>query len=257
MYSIVKQAAPGHVCEIVEPEHRTSDGEGRAPSRSGDLRARGSTAKRKFASWVNWQSALYLIASGWVCVVLAPLTSFWWLALVFASVVPIALSVLDKPGLESSDERKVKEGELLHTLAERREITAATAAMWTSLTVDEAAKMLDELARKGHLRPRAEGGVIAYALREWDQVQGKVSAPAEQGHRVPRRLGAQRDDPLSEREHEVLNLLASGRTNSEIARDLFISVGTVKSHTGNIYRKLEAKNRAEALARARELELLR
>jgi ATP/maltotriose-dependent transcriptional regulator MalT len=99
--------------------------------------------------------------------------------------------------------------------------------------------------------------VIAYALREWDQVQGKVSAPAEQGHRVPRRLGAQRDDPLSEREHEVLNLLASGRTNSEIARDLFISVGTVKSHTGNIYRKLEAKNRAEALARARELELLR
>jgi DNA-binding CsgD family transcriptional regulator len=241
----------------VEPEHRTSDGEGRAPSRSGDLGARGSTAKRDVASWVNWQSALYLIALGWVCVVLAPLTSFWWLALVFASVVPIALSVLDRPGLERSDERKVKEGELLHTLAERREITPATAAMWTSLTVDEASKMLDELARKGHLRPRAEDGVMAYTLREWDQAQGKVSALAEQGHRVPRRLGAQLDDPLSEREREVLNLLASGRTNSEIARDLFISVGTVKSHTGNIYRKLEAKNRAEALARARELEVLR
>lgn len=177
--------------------------------------------------------------------------------MVFASVVPIALSVLDRPGLETSDERKVKEGELLHTLAERREITPTTAAMQTSLTVDEAAKMLDELARKGHLRPQAEGGVIAYALREWDQVQGKDSAPAEQGYRVRRQLGAQLDDPLSEREHEVLNLLASGRTNSEIARDLFISVGTVKSHTGNIYRKLEAKNRAEALARARELELLR
>ena len=43
--------------------------------------------------------------------------------MVFASVVPIALSVLDRPGLETSDERKVKEGELLHTLAERREIT--------------------------------------------------------------------------------------------------------------------------------------
>ena len=51
------------------------------------------------------------------------LTSFWWLAMIFASVVPIALSVLDRPGLETSDERKVKEGELLHTLAERREIT--------------------------------------------------------------------------------------------------------------------------------------
>ena len=55
----------------------------------------------------------------------------------------------------------------------------------------------------------------------------------------------------------MLNLLASGRTNSEIARDLFVAVGTVKSHTGNIYRKLAVKNRAEALARAREHKVLR
>jgi ATP/maltotriose-dependent transcriptional regulator MalT len=75
---------------------------------------------------------------------------------------------------------------------------------------------------------------------------------------APRRLGARNQlaEPLSERELEVLSLLASGRTNSEVARDLFVSVGTVKSHTGNIYRKLEAKNRAEALARARELKML-
>jgi DNA-binding CsgD family transcriptional regulator len=64
------------------------------------------------------------------------------------------------------------------------------------------------------------------------------------------------EDPLSERELEVLSLLASGKTNSEVARDLFVSVGTVKSHTGNIYRKLGAKNRAEALARARDLGVL-
>ena len=62
---------------------------------------------------------------------------------------------------------------------------------------------------------------------------------------------------MSEREIEVLTLLASGKTNSEVAGDLFVSVGTVKSHTGNIYRKLGAKNRAEALTRARELSLLR
>ena len=65
------------------------------------------------------------------------------------------------------------------------------------------------------------------------------------------------EDPLSERELEVLTLLATGKTNSEVAGDLFVSVGTVKSHTGNIYRKLGAKNRAEALARARELGLIR
>jgi DNA-binding CsgD family transcriptional regulator len=54
----------------------------------------------------------------------------------------------------------------------------------------------------------------------------------------------------------VLTLLASGRTNSEIAGDLFVAVGTVKSHVNNIYNKLEARNRAEAVNRARELELL-
>ena len=65
------------------------------------------------------------------------------------------------------------------------------------------------------------------------------------------------EDPLSERELEVLSILASGKTNSEAAGDLFVSVGTVKSHTGNIYRKLGARNRAEALNRARELGLIR
>jgi DNA-binding CsgD family transcriptional regulator len=49
----------------------------------------------------------------------------------------------------------------------------------------------------------------------------------------------------------VLSILASDKTNSEAAGDLYLSVGTVKSHTGNIYRKLGARNRAEALNRAR------
>ena len=60
-------------------------------------------------------------------------------------------------------------------------------------------------------------------------------------------------EDLSERELEVLALLASGRTNSEIAGALFVSTGTVKSHVNNIYRKLGARNRAEAIARARAL----
>ncbi len=212
---------------------------------------RGLTARRDVASWVNWQSALYAFALGLTCVFLAPLTSLWWLALVFGAIVPIALAMLDKPDLklERSDAKKAKERELLHVLAERGELTPATAAMRTSLTVDEASKMLEDLAREGHLRPQAEDGVLAYALQERDrhELPGKAWAPS-----VPQRL----DDPLSERELEVLSLLASGRTNSEVARDLFVSVGTVKSHTGNIYRKLDAKNRVEALARARDLDLL-
>jgi ATP/maltotriose-dependent transcriptional regulator MalT len=104
---------------------------------------------------------------------------------------------------------------------------------------------------------------MAYALSGHDRqgLPGEESASpsgAEDGE-VPGRLTAHDhlEDPLSEREIEVLSLLASGKTNSEVAGDLFVSVGTVKSHTGNIYRKLGARNRTEALTRARELGLIR
>ena len=178
-------------------------------------------------------------------------------------VVPVALIMLDRPSLLSkvSNDRKVKERELLEALVERGELSPTTAAVRTSLTVDEASKMLEKLARKGHLKLRLEIGIMAYALRDrpdkLDTAYAHLAAESESDG-APRRLGAQSqlDEPLSERELEVLSLLASGRTNSEVARDLFISVGTVKSHTGNIYRKLEAKNRTEALARARELKVL-
>jgi LuxR family maltose regulon positive regulatory protein len=63
-------------------------------------------------------------------------------------------------------------------------------------------------------------------------------------------------EPLSERELEVLQLLAAGRSNAEIARELFLAVGTVKAHLHRIYGKLLVRNRAEAIARSRELGLL-
>jgi len=150
-----------------------------------------------------------------------------------------------------------KEKELLGALEERGGLSPAAAAMRTSLTVDEASKMLDELARKGHLEMQTYEGIVAYALSEPNRrgLTGKdpVSLRAQSGSNG---MSLRLEDPLSERELEVLGLLASGKTNSEVAGDLFVSVGTVKSHTGNIYRKLGARNRAEALARARELGLL-
>ena len=61
-------------------------------------------------------------------------------------------------------------------------------------------------------------------------------------------------EPPSERELEVLRLIAAGKTNRRIASELFVSVGTVKTHTNNLYRKLGAHSRTRAVAR--ELKLL-
>ena len=61
---------------------------------------------------------------------------------------------------------------------------------------------------------------------------------------------------LSEREQDVLDLIASGATNREIAERLHLSPWTVKEYTGTVYRKLEVRNRAEAVQRAQRLGLL-
>ncbi len=62
--------------------------------------------------------------------------------------------------------------------------------------------------------------------------------------------------PLSARERQVLRLIAGGATNREIAERLFLSAYTVKEHTSALYRKLEVRNRAEAVRRAERLGLI-
>ncbi len=63
-------------------------------------------------------------------------------------------------------------------------------------------------------------------------------------------------EPLSERELEVLRMVAQGLTNTEISQRLVLALSTVKGHNLRIFGKLQAKNRSEAVARARELGLL-
>jgi two-component system response regulator DesR len=64
------------------------------------------------------------------------------------------------------------------------------------------------------------------------------------------------DALLTGRELEVLELIGSGATNREIAADLELSANTVKDHASALYRKIKARNRADAVVRARELGLL-
>jgi DNA-binding CsgD family transcriptional regulator len=61
---------------------------------------------------------------------------------------------------------------------------------------------------------------------------------------------------ITEREYEVLALLAAGRSNKEIAAKLDVSPNTVKTHIARLFEKLEAARRTEAILRARELGLI-
>ena len=63
-------------------------------------------------------------------------------------------------------------------------------------------------------------------------------------------------EPLSDRELEVLKLLAIGLSNREIAAQLFVSPEMIKKHAGNIYSKLGVHGRVEAITRARVLSLI-
>ena len=63
-------------------------------------------------------------------------------------------------------------------------------------------------------------------------------------------------DPLSDRELAVLRLLPGPLSQREIGQELYVSLNTVKTHTRNIYAKLRAANRDEAVGRARELGLI-
>jgi two-component system response regulator DesR len=62
--------------------------------------------------------------------------------------------------------------------------------------------------------------------------------------------------PLSEREREVLSLMAAGETNAEIAARLYLSPHTIKDHASSVYRKLGVRNRAEAVRQAERLGLI-
>ena len=75
--------------------------------------------------------------------------------------------------------------------------------------------------------------------------------PFEPNTRVRETLG------VSDRELEVLQLLAAGRSNKEIAIALNVSPNTVKSHVARLFEKLEAKRRTQAISRARELGMIR
>jgi len=105
-------------------------------------------------------------------------------------------------------------------------------------------------ARAGTGTPPAQAAVAPEAPQDHAAAAPTPAAPA-----APSAVGGS-FEPLSERELEVVRLLATGRSNREIAAELYVATGTVKAHLNNIFRKLEARSRLEAVTRARDLGLL-
>ena len=110
---------------------------------------------------------------------------------------------------------------------------------------------------KGYLLKDSGGEGVVYAIRavtSGEAVFGPGVAERIIGFfSVPRSGAPQRAFPeLTEREEEILSLVAQGKSNQEIARQLFVSLKTVRNHVSNILVKLQVADRAQAVIRARD-----
>ena len=103
--------------------------------------------------------------------------------------------------------------------------------------------------KRGKARPLHE--MIAWLVRRW-QGEAETETTLNAAHTANNAL----PDPLSGRELEVLQLIAEGASNQHIAQQLVLSIGTVKKHINHIFGKLGVENRTQAVAQARNLDLL-
>lgn len=131
----------------------------------------------------------------------------------------------------------------------------------TSRKIREAVTMTRVLMFSGanHLSPHDAkyAGASGFVSKQWAarDIAGAVRMVGL-GMTVFPPVASQPRGLLSEREHEVLQLMADGRTNSEIGERLFLSPHTVKDHTTSLYKKLKVRNRPEAVVRAQRWGML-
>jgi LuxR family transcriptional regulator, maltose regulon positive regulatory protein len=178
-----------------------------------------------------------------------------------------ALALLDR--LHAAAAAQDRTGSLIETGALRA--LALTANGDEAGAVTTLAEALLLACPQGQIRVFAdEGPPMAALLGRLIAAQrtGKAAAEVPLGYlaRLQRAFGPGRSardpvpsgivDPLTSRELEVLEMVAAGQSNQAIARELVVTLDTVKKHVGHVLGKLGAANRTEAVARARELNLL-
>jgi len=141
-------------------------------------------------------------------------------------------------------------------------VLQALAAGDQNTAVQFLGEALQMASAEGYIRAFADAGLgliplLQEAARQGCQPDyvGKLLSVMGDSHKIPAAGQGSLVEPLSEREIEVLRLLVAGMSNREIARKLYISLGTAKTHVHNICGKLGAQNRTEAAVRAKELKL--
>ncbi|MBV9818992.1 MAG: response regulator transcription factor [Solirubrobacterales bacterium] len=109
-----------------------------------------------------------------------------------------------------------------------------------------------------HLPSRTVAGLGAsgFISKAWPSRQILEAVRLASRGQLARPRAGRRANELTDRQHEILQLLADGATNDEIARTLHVSPNTVKQHASALYRKLHARNRADAIGRAQAMGLL-
>jgi predicted ATPase/DNA-binding NarL/FixJ family response regulator len=170
-------------------------------------------------------------------------------------IVPLLLSVLARIGTYLVESAAPEQGVALLLLIEQHpaadQLTKSQAQLLASQRAGPSPIRLSEV---GHDGPEPDlDALVATLLAELDTpvpLSGNTPAPADRAPAQPLL------DPLSERELEVLRGIAAGLHNREIAQELIVTLSTVKAHINHIYQKLGVSNRVQALARARELNLL-
>ena len=178
-----------------------------------------------------------------------------------------SLALLDR--LHAAAAAQDRTGSLIETSALRALALAASGDEAGAVTALAGALLL--ACPQGYVRVFAdEGPPMAALLGRLIAAQrtGRAAAEVPLGYlaRLQRAFGPGRPardpvpsgivDPLTSRELEVLTMLAAGRSNQAIAGELVVTLDTVKKHVGHVLGKLGAANRTEAVARARELNLL-
>ena len=178
-----------------------------------------------------------------------------------------ALALLDR--LHAAAVAQDRAGSLIEIGALRALALAATGDEAGAVTTLAGALLL--ACPQGHVRVFADEGPPMGALLGRliaAQRAGQAAAEVPLGYlaRLQRAFDTEQSasdpvpagivDPLTSRELEVLKMMAVGRSNQAIARELVVTLDTVKKHVGHVLGKLGAANRTEAVARARELSLI-